>query len=318
VGGSSNSYITGCISNVNVTAKNYVGGIAGSVQANRAAATVNRDNVNNGEINGASYVGGIYGSLVVQDGKNNDTVTLTGHANNGSINGSGENIGGLFGNISGKYSYISYTGYYAKVKITGCTNSGEISGTDNVGGIAGNASVQVGEITLSTNTGAVSGNMYVGGYAGKADGATMKALTNTVYVTGKAYVGGIAGTAGMVDGCTNFRFLLQVVLPLSAPIMVVIALYYGVGRWNDYFSAMIYLNNQKLWPMQLVLREILLQNNFSSTNVMFTDFNQAERQMEISGMKYAVIVFATLPIMIIYPMCQRFFAKGVMVGSLKG
>ena len=101
VGGSSNSYITGCISNVNVTAKNYVGGIAGSVQANRAAATVNRDNVNNGEINGASYVGGIYGSLVVQDGKNNDTVTLTGHANNGSINGSGENIGGLFGNISG-------------------------------------------------------------------------------------------------------------------------------------------------------------------------------------------------------------------------
>jgi len=124
--------------------------------------------------------------------------------------------------------------------------------------------------------------------------------------------------AAMVDGCTNFRFLLQVVLPLSAPIMVVIALYYGVGRWNDYFSAMIYLNNQKLWPMQLVLRELLLQNNYSSTNVMFTDFNQAERAMEISGMKYAVIVFATLPIMIIYPMCQQFFAKGVMVGSLKG
>jgi len=70
--------------------------------------------------------------------------------------------------------------------------------------------------------------------------------------------------------------------------------------------------------MQLVLRELLLQNNYSSTNVMFTDFNQAERAMEISGMKYAVIVFATLPIMIIYPMCQQFFAKGVMVGSLKG
>ena len=124
--------------------------------------------------------------------------------------------------------------------------------------------------------------------------------------------------AAMVDGCTNFRFLLQVVLPLSAPIMVVIALYYGVGRWNDYFSAMIYLNNQKLWPMQLVLRELLLQNDTTSTKIMFVDFNQAERMMEIAGMKYAVIVFATLPIMIIYPMCQKFFAKGVMVGSLKG
>lgn len=124
--------------------------------------------------------------------------------------------------------------------------------------------------------------------------------------------------AAMVDGCTNFRFLLQVVLPLSAPIMVVIALYYGVGRWNDFFSAMIYLNNQKLWPMQLVLREILLQNDFSSTNLMFTDFNQSEHMIKVFGMKYAVIVFATLPIMIIYPMCQKFFAKGVMVGSLKG
>lgn len=124
--------------------------------------------------------------------------------------------------------------------------------------------------------------------------------------------------AAMVDGCTNFRFLLQVVLPLSAPIMVVIALYYGVGRWNDFFSAMIYLNDVNKWPLQLVLREILLQNNYESTGFLLNDFNASEVMMKIMGMKYAVIVVATIPIMLIYPLCQRFFAKGVMVGSLKG
>lgn len=124
--------------------------------------------------------------------------------------------------------------------------------------------------------------------------------------------------AAMVDGCTNFRFLLQVVLPLSAPIMVVIALYYGVGRWNDYFGAMIYLNDVTKWPLQLVLREILLQNNYESTGFLLNDFNASEVMLKIMGMKYAVIVVATIPIMLIYPLCQRFFAKGVMVGSLKG
>ena len=200
---SGNSGITGCTSNVDIAAKDYVGGIAGTLSANRSASSINRDNTNNGTVNGSSYVGGIYGSLSVQDGRNNDTITLTGHVNNGSVNGSGSNIGGLFGNVSGRHSYISYTNYYAKIKITGCANNADVSGTDNVGGIAGNASTQVGEITLSTNAGAISGNMYVGGYAGKADGATMRSLTNAIVVTGKAYVGGIAGYAGKVDGCVN-------------------------------------------------------------------------------------------------------------------
>ena len=202
-GVSDNSHITSCTSNVTIKAKDYVGGIAGTVSANRSATDINRDNTNKGEIMGASYVGGIYGSLTVKDAKNNDTITLTGHTNNGSVSGSGSNIGGLFGSVSGKYSRIDYKDYYAHIKITGCANKAEVSGTDNVGGIAGNASSYVGEITLSTNTGAISGNMYVGGYAGKADGATMKSLTNAITVTGKAYVGGIAGKAGKVDGCTN-------------------------------------------------------------------------------------------------------------------
>ena len=124
--------------------------------------------------------------------------------------------------------------------------------------------------------------------------------------------------AAKVDGCTNFRLLLQIVLPLSAPIIAVIALYYGVGRWNEYFTAMIYLTDRELFPLQLVLREILLQNQGGEMFDIVADEGFSDRMIERMGLKYAVIVISTVPIFIIYPLVQRFFSKGVMVGAIKG
>lgn len=124
--------------------------------------------------------------------------------------------------------------------------------------------------------------------------------------------------AANVDGCTNFRFLLRVALPLSIPIVVVVALYYGVAHWNDYFSAMMYLTKRQMYPLQLVLREILLENEAGKMLNVATDAAYAERMMSRMGLKYAVIVISTLPILVIYPFVQKFFSKGIMVGAVKG
>lgn len=124
--------------------------------------------------------------------------------------------------------------------------------------------------------------------------------------------------AASVDGCTNFRFLLRIVLPLSAPIIVVIALYYGVAHWNDYFTAMMYLTKSSMYPLQLVLRDILLQNQAGNMLNVVTDAAYAERMMSRMGLKYAVIVISTIPILAVYPFAQKFFTKGVMIGSVKG
>lgn len=121
--------------------------------------------------------------------------------------------------------------------------------------------------------------------------------------------------AAEVDGCTNFRFLLSVALPLSRPVIVVIALYYGVGRWNDYFAAMMYLTKRTMYPLQLVLREILLQNQAGDMLHVATGAGYADRMIARMGLKYAVIVISTLPILLIFPFVQRFFAKGVMIGG---
>lgn len=105
------------------------------------------------------------------------------------------------------------------------------------------------------------------------------------------------------------------VLPLSQPVIVVIALYYGVGRWNDYFAAMMYLTKRAMYPLQLVLREILLQNQAGDMLHVATDAGYADRMIARMGLKYAVIVISTLPILVIFPFGQRFFAKGVMIGG---
>lgn len=124
--------------------------------------------------------------------------------------------------------------------------------------------------------------------------------------------------AAAVDGCTNFHFLIKIVLPLSLPVVMVVTLYYGVGRWNDYFSAMMYVTHRRLYPLQLVLREILLQNLAGDMLHTATDAGYADRMIARMGLKYAVIVISTLPILIVFPFVQRFFAKGMMIGAIKG
>lgn len=122
--------------------------------------------------------------------------------------------------------------------------------------------------------------------------------------------------AAFIDGCSNTRLFISVILPLSGPILAVMALYYGVQHWNDYFSALIYVSNRKLFPLQLILREILLQ---SEVNEMATlDRGIIERILQVEGLKYAIILIASFPMLILYPFLQRYFVKGVMVGSIKG
>lgn len=123
--------------------------------------------------------------------------------------------------------------------------------------------------------------------------------------------------AATIDGCSNIGILLRVILPLSGPIIAVIGLYYAVSHWNAYFSALLYINNRKLYPLQLFLREILIVNSQQSLMEANAD-EMARRAVKAEAMKYAVIVVSSLPMLIIYPFVQRFFVKGVMIGSVKG
>ena len=123
--------------------------------------------------------------------------------------------------------------------------------------------------------------------------------------------------AAQVDGCSNTRLLLQIVLPLSMPIIAVETLYYGVAHWNAFFNALIYITDSEKYPLQLVLRSILIQNQQSQD--MMGDLDTiSERIMLAETIKYALIIVSTLPMMILYPLLQRYFEKGVMVGAVKG
>lgn len=129
--------------------------------------------------------------------------------------------------------------------------------------------------------------------------------------------------AARIDGASDARTFFDVVLPLSKPIVVVIALYCAVSHWNSYFTAMVYIQDRALYPLQLVLREILLKSQ--AVSAMINNTADPEAIMELyaqqdaaNQIKYGVIVVSTLPMMLIYPWLQRFFAKGVMIGSVKG
>lgn len=125
--------------------------------------------------------------------------------------------------------------------------------------------------------------------------------------------------AAFLDGCTHFKYLVTIVLPLSKPILAVMALYYGVGQWNSYFNAMIYINKQELYPLQLVLRDILLTTQFSMESGTSSDPEALMKQQRLGEViKYGVIVVSALPAMIAYPFVQKNFVKGIMIGSLKG
>ena len=123
--------------------------------------------------------------------------------------------------------------------------------------------------------------------------------------------------AAQLDGCDDFNFLWRVVLPLSGPILAVLALFYGVGHWNSYFTALIYLYDKNLWPLQLVLRDILVQDQVDPG--MAADIRGVAAKAQLRELlKYSLIVVATVPLLIIYPFVQRHFVKGVMLGSVKG
>jgi len=122
--------------------------------------------------------------------------------------------------------------------------------------------------------------------------------------------------AARIDGASEFKIFLQVVFPLSKPIVFVLALYAFIGQWNSYFDAMIYLEDRDLYPLQLVLRSILIQNEVQPG--MIGDQQAMAELQRISEMiKYSSIVLASLPLLIMYPFFQKYFEKGVMVGSLK-
>jgi len=123
--------------------------------------------------------------------------------------------------------------------------------------------------------------------------------------------------AAAIDGCSNFRILLKVVLPLSLPIVAVIGLFYSVGHWNAFFNALIYLTDRSKFPLQLILREILIQSQVNEM-VQVSEESLVKGVMEAEAIKYAVVIVANLPMFLLYPFLQRYFVKGVIVGALKG
>lgn len=119
-----------------------------------------------------------------------------------------------------------------------------------------------------------------------------------------------------IDGCSNVRMLFSIIIPLSKPIIAVIVLFYAVGHWNAYFNALIYLRDSALFPLQLILREILILNQ--SDDMGMGQIGMSERVMLAESIKYSVIIVSSLPVLLIYPFIQKYFVKGVMIGSIKG
>ena len=127
--------------------------------------------------------------------------------------------------------------------------------------------------------------------------------------------------AGEIDGCTQSRFFFQIALPLSKAIIAIMVLYYGVGHWNSYFSALLYISDQDKYPLQQVLRNILITNQTALSQTATTAAARAalqEQQQLIDVMKYSLIIISSVPVLIMYPLVQKHFVKGVMIGSVKG
>ena len=123
--------------------------------------------------------------------------------------------------------------------------------------------------------------------------------------------------AASIDGCSDFRFFTSMVLPLSKAVIAVMVLFYGVGHWNAYFNAMIYLSNKAIFPLQLFLKEILLSANIDPSTVSDPEL-AAQLATLTEVIKYAVIVVALVPVLMVYPFVQKYFVKGVMIGAIKG
>jgi len=123
--------------------------------------------------------------------------------------------------------------------------------------------------------------------------------------------------AATIDGCDYAGYFFRFVIPLAKPVIAVLVLYYGIQNWNGFFKALIYLNDKALYPLQLILRSLLVEVQVSAD--MIGDIETQERRMELAELiKYGVIVIASVPMLILYPFAQKYFAQGVMIGSVKG
>lgn len=143
------------------------------------------------------------------------------------------------------------------------------------------------------------------------------AINTTNFIISLTYFRGMPyelEEAAKIDGASNMKVLFKILAPLAKPVVMVMVLYYAVAHWNDYMSAMLYLNSQELYPLQAVLREILIQGTGLDTVGESQDAAAAVSET----IKYAVIVISTVPILCVYPFIQKHFVKGVMMGAVKG
>ena len=122
--------------------------------------------------------------------------------------------------------------------------------------------------------------------------------------------------AAQIDGCDDFHFIAKVVFPLSTTIIAILVLFYAVGHWNSYYNAIIYIRSASKFPLQIVLRNILILSQLSGQTMDMAEMVRIQGLQEL--MKYALIVVASAPILALYPLVQRYFVKGIMIGSLKG
>ncbi len=123
--------------------------------------------------------------------------------------------------------------------------------------------------------------------------------------------------AAQLDGCGRIRFFAKIVLPLSSTLIAILALFYGVGHWNSYMSALLYIQDRDLFPLQVILREILATTRFSPEDFVDPDIQAVLEQMAES-MRYSMLLFTSLPVLAIYPFLQKYFVKGITIGSVKG
>ncbi len=125
--------------------------------------------------------------------------------------------------------------------------------------------------------------------------------------------------AASLDGGDYIQYFFRVILPLSKPILAVMALNFALGQWNSYYSALLYLNDAGKYPLQIILRNILIQNTVDLTNMSGVDVNNALHNQYLAELlKYSLIIVSSLPLLILYPFIQKYFIKGVMIGSVKG
>lgn len=123
--------------------------------------------------------------------------------------------------------------------------------------------------------------------------------------------------AASIDGCSDARYFFTMVIPLSVTLLSVLTLYYAVAHWNSYFDAFLYLTDRKLYPLQIVLREILIANSINANEVV-DDLTMSAKQGMADLLKFSLIIVSSLPVLVLYPFVKKYFLKGVMIGALKG